>query len=233
MSQSNIEIIQAHCPDCDGFKQCTVECKRTTEWVDEELPCEKYTYFLLKCCGCNRFFFQEISICDYYERDEDGNISPDISIYPPPYSQRTEVHKARIDIRSVLQPNFFEESFASKLYWEVCYLLNQQHLICAALGMRTLIDTVCVIKTGYNKNFSKNLQKLVDDGYLAIRQKDLFEKILNIGHGATHRQIEPELAHLKLCIKSIEHLIEALFILPRHEQEIDNILSGKSKKSDS
>lgn len=228
MAQNSIEIIQAHCPTCDGFKQCTVECKRMTEWSEEYLTNENITYYLLKCCGCNRFFFQEKVICDYY-RDADGNVSPDITVYPSPYSQREEIHETRFEIKNALQPNFFEGSFASKLYSEVCSLLNQQLAICAALGMRTLIDTICIMKTGYNKNFSKNLQKLTDGGYLAARQKDLFEKILDIGHGATHRQIEPEITHLKLCMKTIEHLIEALFILPNHEKEIDKILANKLK----
>lgn len=215
-----------HCPTCDNEMHCSVVHHHpSTENVDLDEHYSISTYnnhYILRCEGCHTIFFLHISHCTE-DINADGFREEVTTIYPSPPTHVNSIHEIRLDVLGALKERKWEGTYASVLYNEICHAINSKNSIIGMLGIRSLLSEVCRLKTNYNKNFLKNLNKLENEGFLAPKSKDVFSAIIHTGNDAAHNMKIPSPGTLHLCLLVIESLITTLFIVPLHEEEIKKV----------
>ena len=226
------KIIQSHCPYCDRELACELKFYVSDNCSNEDYFCD-VTSAILICQGCRRSFFRQTTRdemdCDY---DQHGTplLVPSHVIFPPPRSKLHKYHQPREDVLKLLM-NRPEAKFVEDLYLEICEAVNRDNPIVSALGLRSLINALSIIKTGsVDFGFEKNLNELKDAGFLSTNQKDLLSKVLEIGHAATHRLTSPSMSDIISCLKSTEHLIDSIFMLPDIDHKLPNLKRVKGTK---
>jgi len=220
-----LSTIRQHCPYCDKETNCAVIAQETTqEHVESHLVGQTH-YVFLKCCGCDEPFFirayRNLTEPDY---DRHGNAiySQHIDTFPSPESRRYTHHQPNFDIHKSLLQGIFEPTYLSMLYDQISSALNEGKNLLAALGMRSLIDAVSIDQANGNPQggFAAHLELLVKSGLLPASQKQLFEDILKVGHGVTHRLTIPPLDQLKVCMAAIDHLLDGIYLQPKRAAAI-------------
>lgn len=209
----------AHCPYCDKTTKCLiVAVESAREYADTD-PIGLNHYLLLQCQGCEDFFFLHV-----YDDHTNFETERTRTIYPPSKSERFKHHKPNPKFSGLFWLNTDNE-FVANLYSQVSKALNQEMVIVAALGMRTLVDAASIksCNGNVNDNFTKHIKDLVNNGILPTSQQPLFMKIKDICDGATHRLATPSISELAVCMQAVDHLLESIYIQPHRAQTIEKI----------
>jgi hypothetical protein len=74
---------------------------------------------------------------------------------------------------------------------EIYAALHANSKCLALMGTRALVDLFMNTTIGDIGGFQKKLEKLVEDGYLSKKNKEILEPALDAGHAATHRAHNP------------------------------------------
>ena len=211
------------CPTCDRDTHCSVEYHKKTTSDDDSGVWATDHYHVLRCGGCRTVFFYHQNYFSENDLDSDGNLIADEYIYPTPTSKLKIVHPVNDEVEDALRNGEGKKTYASLLYDEVCHAINNSCRITGMLGIRSLLGEVCGMKTGFNENFSANLDKLIEEEFLAPKQKDVFKAIINIGNSTVHSSNVPHVNTLHLCLLTIESLVVSLFIVPQHEEKLKKV----------
>ena len=213
------------CPECNKYTWCMVFAEERRDAPTWEEPGQYVENLFAECQGCETFFIVKEVYNSECDQLDDGTILPAETItIPAPISIQCRIN------------DFFDLGdrdvalFVEELFPQIASSICHKNYIVAAAGMRSLIDCFCIAKTGEDKGIDANLEMLVEKGYITQRQGDLFEKILNIGHGAVHRFHAPKKRPLESAFKAIESLYETLFVLPQLEWDISKEKVPPKKK---
>jgi hypothetical protein len=118
------------------------------------------------------------------------------------------------------------------LYTESIYAYNNNcHFLCA-MGLRTLIESVCKDqKISANANVSTDLEGkiggLFELGKISDEQKSVLHELRSIGNEATHDFVSPALSTLDASFNVIDLLLRNIYELPI---EAGKIKSNKTEK---
>lgn len=236
MQSKQKDSMKTHCPYCDAVTNCKV--LDIHDDIYDGPYWDETTTYALKCCGCEKAFIfvshvYEDSVCD-----DDGNIIPDEKTYPKaPTSQH---HTFRGDLEFGIDEDYNKGNFASDLYREISNAINADALIIATLGMRSLIDTACQIKLNppsatnsekqKTRGFAQNLEDLYSKGHITVNQKEILSDILELGHGATHRQTQASRKKVLIAIRIIEGILDSLFTMPKLGEELKKQPTARSNR---
>jgi hypothetical protein len=80
----------------------------------------------------------------------------------------------------------------------------------ALMGTRTLVDLFMNATIGDIGGFQRKLEKLVEDGYLSKKNREILEPALDAGHAATHRAHDPSVEDVNLVFDIVENLLQPL-----------------------
>lgn len=210
-------IIKAHCPFCDGSRNCRVEghFKKTESdgevdfWTD---------YYLLVCQGCNSIFFQiehrnskEVhSGLDFNGRYFHKYIST-IKTWPSPPKRKIpeRYEKYRVHIFD----NY--SALLGHMLCEVYEAYDNDLLILASGGIRTCFDIVSTsLGIDPNLSFAKKLEKLRDDGYVTQEEMDNLAVLVEAGNASAHRGWFPNTQDVRILLNILENFIENTIIKP-------------------
>ncbi|MCF6258307.1 MAG: DUF4145 domain-containing protein [Gammaproteobacteria bacterium] len=213
---------RAHCNTCGGERNHGVLHSEKTSWSDDEHPISgSDEYETLKCLGCDSI---ELRHTSYFSEDYDG---PTITYFPPAMFRQ--------------QPTWFknlffeipqEDDFVEPLLQEIYVALQNNQPRLAAMGVRSLIETIMIAKTGDNGTFAKNISEFENLGYVSTLQRERMEAILEAGHAAIHRAFEPRQEDIITLLDITEHIIETVYL---HKGKVDKLKkrvpAKKSKKA--
>jgi hypothetical protein len=82
----------------------------------------------------------------------------------------------------------------------------------ALMGTRALVDLFMNTTIGDIGGFQRKLDKLVEDGYIGKKNKEILEAALDAGHAATHRAHNPTAEDVNLVFDIVENLIQHLVL---------------------
>jgi Domain of unknown function (DUF4145) len=90
----------------------------------------------------------------------------------------------------------------------------------ALIGARTIVDVALTDKLGDIGGFSQKLEQARDQGWITPAQHKVLEVTVEAGSAAAHRAHCPDKRQLELVLDVTEHLIQQLYVLEEHANEI-------------
>ncbi len=149
-------------------------------------------YTMLECRGCGAVTLSR-RVTYWGEAAEP-------EYYPPPVSRQIPRWQGE------LQEEF--QGLMSEIY--TALHANSKRL--ALMGTRALVDLFMNTTIGDIGGFGQKLDKLVTDGYLSARNKEVLDAALEAGHAAAHRGHEPTTEDVNLVFDIVENLVQSLVL---------------------
>lgn len=158
---------------------------------------------VLKCCGCDDVSFRKESQCTEDIDYETGGLFVTEYLYP----SRTEGR----------EPMDGYEHFPAKtrrIYKETLKALNQSAFILSAIGLRAIIESICVEQKTVAKNLLKGIDELAASGLLSLKQAAFLHAHRFMGNAAAHEMVAPNATELVAALDIAETLLKTIYILP-------------------
>lgn len=221
-------IKKAHCPFCDGSRNCRVEGYFKKPGSDEEDELWFYNYYyLLVCQGCSNAFLQieyhyseelldSIGVGDDYFED----YKETIETWPSP-------PKRKIPERFEKYRNHIYYSYSKLLGYmlvEVYKAYDKDLLILASGGIRTCFDIVSTsLGIDPNLSFAKKLEKLLEGGHVTEKEKDNLAVLVEAGNASAHRGWSPQSQDVSILLNILENFIENTIIKPIEKKILEKM----------
>ena len=221
-------IMKAHCPFCDGSRNCRVEGYFKKPGSDEEYGIWFYIYYyLLVCQGCSNAFLQieeryseefldSIDVDDEYLEDN----ATTIKTWPSPL-------KRKIPERFKKYEDHIYNNYSKLLGYmlvEVYEAYENDLLILASGGIRTCFDIVSTsLGIDPNLSFTKKLEKLRDGGHVTEIEKDILTVLVEAGNASAHRGWCPQSQDISILLNILENFIENTIIKPIEKKILEEM----------
>lgn len=234
-TESAETILKAHCPRCDGERNCEVHgvLYEPWTWTDGRNSADGgVDHKLLKCRGCSEVFYWRSS-WDSNEWDHRWDAKEQDYV---PYYPRT-VSTFPTPEAKALQPDWFWglskiDSLLFDVLGEVYSSIEHGNLILAASGLRTAFDRV----VGHHAiedhlGFDKKVEQLKLQGYVGDTEAEILKTVVDGGSAAVHRGWKPEADQVKLLLRSIEHLVHRTVVTGSVALDLRQKIPAKSQPS--
>ncbi len=169
---------------------------------------------VLMCCGCDEISFRHTDQCSEDIDYATGQLIVNEVIYP----NRAEGRSA-IDGYDEFPPK------TRRIYQETLKALNQNAFILAAIGLRAIIESICVEQKTPGRNLEKRIGELADSGLLSKKQAEFLHAHRFIGNAAAHEMVAPKASELIAALDIAETLLKTIYILP----DVANQLKPKQR----
>jgi len=196
--------------------QC-LDCKRetnhdviATKLYETCIPFEYYNgkeYSIVQCRGCDQVSFLK-TYHDYESTyptgyDDDYEHVRSYTNYYPDASEVLNKYKR------LLPQNLYT------IYSETKVAFTQNLDIFTAIGIRSIIECICKDKKVTGRDLEKKISNLKNLGDISKRDVDLLHSLRFLGNDAVHELIKPERNDIKVAFNIIEHLIQAIYLMPK------------------
>lgn len=204
METEKIRIIEAHCNKCGGERKSFVRAEHAVK--DSDIFYDEYhwstTFKIIECCGC-----KELSVlCEKYFSEWDGIEKIQ---WPPKQSRKPEWW------------NRLEDKDLRQAMQEVYAASSQGLTMLATIGVRTLLSQAFLILLKKDHgNFPDQLRKMVENGLLTEKEKEIFQSIVDVGSAAAHRAYIPKHEDLLKILTATESFLYQKFILPSDAESV-------------
>ncbi len=123
------------------------------------------------------------------------------------YPDRTEVRK----------PMPGHEGFPRKtnrIYLETLKALGNQTPILAAIGLRAIVESICLEQKTKSTTLAKGIDELAAMGLLSLKEAEFLHNHRFMGNEAAHEIVAPQPQHLVAAIDIAETLLKTIYVLP-------------------
>ena len=189
-------------------KSCQIETNHLVLFEHEENGTHgevvdwRSRYQTVKCLGCDRVAFRELYEDDSNYDHETGENDTVETIYPNPNEKK------------VIEGY---EEFPSKtaaIYCETIKALSGNMRLLAALGLRTIVESICIDKKIEGANLEVRINKLVETGLLSSKQAGFLHAQRYLGNTAAHEIKLPKANELYAAFDIVETMLKTIYILP-------------------
>jgi len=105
------------------------------------------------------------------------------------------------------------------IYQETVSALNNNQPILCGIGVRAVIETVVKDRAAKGDDLSEQINNLVTEGVLTKDGAAILHKLRILGNRAAHEVKAHSAKELALSMDVVEHLLQAVYILPAHAKE--------------
>lgn len=171
---------------------------------------------LLQCLGCKQVSL--LSSEQFSQIDHDSS----------PLKKRHPAEK------HFIEPNWVEDlpSQIVSVLTEVYTALQYDCLTLACSGLRTVLDSVFVEKIGDFGTFHDKVDKMIQGGFLAGRQRETILAVIDAGNASAHRGFVPDAQLLARALRITESLLESTYIHPDDEKLIKESTPKRVKEKE-
>ena len=192
------------CASCEKVTNHAILAKHDTtgDYYDGEIQWWR-SYQIIQCLGCEAISFRDTSTCTEDYDPQTGKLVETEHLYP----DRTEGR----------EPMQGHEKFpvrTRRIYLETLKALNSQSPILAAIGLRALIESICLEQKTKAKTLAKGIDELADIGLLSKKQAEFLHNHRFMGNQAAHEIVAPKPEHLVAAIDIAETLLKTIHVLP-------------------
>ena len=204
MAKSEPKKIRVLCRTCKNATNHDILFSHDNSDQSEEGDINVWTSDqVLKCCGCDdisfRHTYQSTEEIDY----ETGNLELTEILYP----NRVE-GRVPMDGYDEFPPK------TRRIYKETLKALNQNAFILSAIGLRALIESICVEQQTPGCTLEKRIDELAASGLLSTKQAEFLHAHRFMGNAAAHEMIAPKATELVAALDIAETLLKTIYILP-------------------
>ena len=187
------------CTECDGDKNHKRLYSKTTK--------SKYTktveeFCVVECMGCNTVSFllllqvSKKSKPIHYNYPDDAPGSKDVMFMYEEY-----ISKLPKTIRN--------------LYEELLSAFNENATVLSGIGLRALVEAVCLDQSIPGKNLQVKIKGLHDQGWISKSELPILDKLRLIGNDSAHKIKAWPMRKLELALGIINHVLISIYILPK------------------
>ena len=173
-------------------------------------------YQIIHCCGCDTVSFREESWNSEDIDYDTGQYLTDVKIFPD-----------RASGRIVIAGNEHFPAKTKRIYIEVIKAMNTSCWLLAAIGLRALIESICLDQKCSGRDLKLKIGELASKGLLSTKQADVLHKHRFLGNAAAHEIESPQPVELIAAIEIAETLLKTIYVIP----ELENQITPKKKKS--
>jgi len=169
-------------------------------------------YIIVECGGCKTVSF--------LLREPDRSALPD----EPQF----------IDYNYPITPNYLDVSFTFlnendqeelpgkiyDLYEEVKTLFRKDTNIMAGIGLRMLVEAICLQQKIIGKNLQEKIKKMHTDGLISTSELPILDKLRLIGNQSAHEIKAFPIDKLSYALDIINHVIKSIYILPKINRKL-------------
>lgn len=103
-----------------------------------------------------------------------------------------------------------------------------------SMGLRTVIDMVCVDLVGDVGSFAEKLKVLRSHGHISDREREILEIAIDVGSASAHRGHNPSMEDINSLLDICEHLLKGVYVLPATSEVLRKAIPprGPGKKGD-
>lgn len=217
-------VMKAHCPRCDGERQCDIHgaFDQPWEWSDEEHSENGQTdHRILQCRGCETVFYWQSSwdtqSVDWrYNRrtgEEEQYLEITKATYPKPDKKSIrpdwawDLHKADSALGTIMD--------------EVYTAAESRTYILAAVGLRTALDRVSdMVGVEPTLPMGEKVNSLVEHGWIAKSEAVTLGTVAEAGHAAAHRGWEPTSDEFNALLSAMETFFNRAIIVGKRVEAL-------------
>ncbi|OEZ62097.1 DUF4145 domain-containing protein [Duganella sp. HH105] len=108
----------------------------------------------------------------------------------------------------------------ANLLSEVYLAINHKLLTLASMGLRAMIDMVCVEQVGDKGNFREKLTALHKLEIISNRQLGVLLTVIDAGNASAHRGFTPDESDIDTVLDVVEHLLSSVYVHPKGAAEL-------------
>ena len=164
---------------------------------------------IIKCLGCDNIGFRHLHQCTEDFDPDTGEGIDIIKLYPDPTANRVPING---------YASFPKKT--SQIYLETLNALDNQTPILAAIGLRALIESICLEQNTKAKSLAKRIDELSAMGLLSEKQAKFLHNHRFMGNVAAHEIVAPKPQHLIAALDIAETLLKTIYILPEMVDEL-------------
>lgn len=205
MAKSDSKKVKILCRICKHPTNHEVLFTKTdTETADEVDITWWTTYQLLQCQGCDEVTY----------RITNAN-SENIDLYTGQPDISETLYPNRTDGRPPIEGYENFPTKTKKIYQETLKALHHNALILSAIGLRALIESICVEQKTKSKVLAGGIDELAQTGLLSKKQAEFLHAHRFMGNVAAHEMIAPKATELVAALDIAETLLKTIYILPK------------------
>lgn len=204
--------VRAHCNTCSNethHKVWTTVDETAAHSTPNQYHEIHTAHSMIECCGCSTVsYMRRHQDSECRDIDDDGNMFEVIerSFFPP-----------RMNDRRPMKNIWYVPDPMLTIYRETIKAIDNEQPTLAMIGLRALLEAVCVDKGAAHRNLADKVKGLVDLRFLTPDGANIIHAVRELGNDAAHRFRVAEPHTLLAALQVLEHLLEAAYILPRTE----------------
>lgn len=199
------DTIKCLCNKCKLETNHNVLFEKTQKWDSNggDIYGED-TYYIVQCCGCDEISFLRKSWnSEDFDVNNDGELEPIFFLEQLP---KISIGYGNIEDKYYLPKNILE------VYEETVDCINNDNLVLACIGLRTILDILCKNEKIKEKTLIKQIEALKNKKIISQSDSELLQGIRTLGNDAAHEGIDSSKDTIILAINIIEHIIETKYI---------------------
>lgn len=206
------EKLKVHCLSCMRKTNHAVLYETLHE---DSLPDHQISwwsrYQVVACRGCERISYRTTSgNSEEYDYEAEEELITE-QLYP-----------GRTGGKSVMERHEWLPATTGRIYREVLQALNNDAPILATIGLRALIESVCIERGVKDKTLIKSIDNLADQGLLSREQAGFLHTHRFLGNLAAHEMKPPSPKILDSALDIAETLLKTIYVLPLTVELIEN-----------
>jgi len=103
---------------------------------------------------------------------------------------------------------------------EVYIAIDHNILTLASMGLRAVIDMVCVEQVGDKGGFKEKLNALCKLEIISTRQLGVLLTVVDAGNASAHRGFTPDQNGINTVLDVVEHLLSSVYVHPKGAAEL-------------
>ncbi|MEK9158159.1 MAG: DUF4145 domain-containing protein [Patescibacteria group bacterium] len=174
-------------------------------------------YEIIICQGCRYISFRKVlGTDDVIGQDEEGNFI---------YEEEEELFPPRLSGRKELEDNRFLPLDVGRVYRETYRAINGEQPILAGMGIRALVEAVCVEEKIKGRNLEKRIDNLVEADLLTKKGAEILQQIRLYGNDAAHEAKAAKIEDLGVLMDIAENLLHNTYLLKIGVAKLEKVKS--------
>lgn len=171
-----------------------------------------WQYYIVQCGGCKQVSFcEEKQMSEDWDHDREGNmvLNNTQSVYP-----------SRIAGRPLMEDLHRLPFGVGRIYGETHTAIANNQAILTGIGLRTIVEAVCVDKKTKATKLYKQIDELITLGILTAEGAETLHQIRLLGNESAHEAKANTSKELFAAFEVVEHLLRSAYVIPEKAKEL-------------
>ena len=173
---------------------------------------ERKDYMVVQCKGCNYLSFLLRESESLYEGSDDG---PQFIEYNYP----EEVSDNDLRFLSFAEQDSLPSQLR-ELYEELRIAFESDANKLAGVGLRMLVEAVCIEEGIQGQNLKLRIEKLHDVGLISKNEIPILDKLREGGNASVHGIKSFSIDKLEYALDILNHVLKSIYILPKINRKL-------------